>query len=110
MITQGLAGLLADLVRAATTVETRAGAAVQDKAEKVRDTAKDIVAVDTGRTRDSIEATGGGTEWEVGTTVPWGGHLERGTVDTAPQPFMGPAADAHEGELVSDLEDVAGDI
>jgi HK97 gp10 family phage protein len=110
VITEGLAGLLADLVRAGGTVEGRAAAVVKDKAEKVRDTAKDIVAVDTGATRDSIEATGEGGKWEVGPTVPWGGFLEFGTVDTAPQPYMGPAADAHAGELVSELKEVAGDV
>jgi HK97 gp10 family phage protein len=53
---------------------------------KVADEMRRNAPVDTGALRDSIRETGDGVE--VG--APYGGFVEYGTSDTAPQPFVGP--------------------
>jgi HK97 gp10 family phage protein len=54
---------------------------------KVADEMRRNAPVRTGALRDSIRETNDGVE--VG--VPYGGFVEYGTSDTAPQPFVGPA-------------------
>lgn len=54
---------------------------------KVADEMRQNAPVDTGRLRDSIQVTDDGVE--VG--VEYGGYVEYGTADTAPQPFAVPA-------------------
>lgn len=67
-------------------------------AERVRDDAKRLVPVLTGRLRDSIvveETSRGATKsvQEVGPTEPYGGAIELGTAHTAAQPYLRPAVD-----------------
>ena len=54
---------------------------------KVADEMRRNAPVDTGRLRDSIQTTDDG----VIVGVPYGGFVEYGTSDTAPQPFVAPA-------------------
>jgi HK97 gp10 family phage protein len=67
--------------------------------------AQSRVAVDTGATRDSIGPDG---EDGYGAGTDYAGHLEFGTSDTAPQPFIGPSADKAEEVLVVGLAATLG--
>lgn len=64
-------------------------AIVDDVSNFVADTAREMVAVDTGETRDSITVTGDGVS--VGGAAV---YLEFGTYKMAAEPFFRPAADA----------------
>jgi HK97 gp10 family phage protein len=64
-----------------------AAEAIQRRAlEKIAERARELVAVETGETRDSIEVTDEGVE--VGGA---GRFLEYGTVYMPAEPFLGPA-------------------
>lgn len=60
----------------------------------------------TGTLRGSIKADIGALVATVGPTVDYGGYVEYGTSDTAPQPYMGPALDKNADPFVADLEEV----
>ena len=81
-------------------IDAGAEKAVQDFREKVADEARARVAVKTGETKDSIEATKDGVE-AGGAAL----FLEMGTVKMAPQPFLAPAIEASrhtlEGEFAA---------
>jgi len=66
----------------------------------------DPPALDTGTLRNSIEV-GGVTpnEATVGTNVEYAVHLEFGTAHMGPRPFLRPAIDQHESEIVGAVED-----
>lgn len=70
---------------------------VSEQGAKVKDAAVEIVPVDTGALRDSIELLVEGiatvaTAW-VGTTIRYGGFVEYGTSITPAQPYLRPALD-----------------
>lgn len=117
MILDGFVETLADLTQATVTVPVRAEEKVDEVAHKVEASAKEFAPKGDRphpkypeKIAESIETTGEGTFREVGPTARHGWFMENGTYKDAPQPYMGPALDKHEGELVSGLEDVAGDI
>lgn len=115
MILEGFDETLADLTKATVTIGVRAEEKVDEVANKVEASAKDF-APKGSRDHEgtdlapSIETTGEGPFREVGPTARHGWFMENGTYKDAPQPYMGPALDKHDEELVSELGDVAGDI
>lgn len=109
-------------VRAFSAVLRNAPKAVRQRAQLVvRKTAKDIerdaklkAPYRTGNLKNSI-STGdlrtvgqsGDLSAEIGPTANYGLYLEMGTSRMAPQPFMGPAADRHEGPFAKAFEILA---
>jgi HK97 gp10 family phage protein len=110
MRVEGLDDLVAGLMAEGLLAEARAAEAVATTAQKVEDTAREIVAVRTGATRDSIQTTQSGASAEIGPTTPWATFVEFGTYKDAPQPFMGPAGDRHEDDLAEELERLVGEL
>ena len=98
-----------DLRSSATTVVARSTVAVRGAALETRDAAKSFAPKLTGALADSIEAEGDGLDWSVSPNVPYDFYVEYGTSDTAPQPFMSPAATVADRVLVEAIEEVADD-
>lgn len=100
LVAIGLNQLVADLGRASLTATLTAGKVLDEVSEKIEDTAKLLVPVREGTTRDSI-----GTDRlsllarEIGPTTHYARFLEDGTAHMAPHAFMGPALDRHSHEL-----------
>lgn len=105
-----LNGLAADLLSSGATVVARATVAVGQAADETRDAARSLAPRLTGALADSIDVEGGGLERVVSAGVPYAGYVEYGTSDTAPQPYMGPAATVADRALVDAIEDIADDI
>jgi HK97 gp10 family phage protein len=84
--------LVADLAAAPARVERVSSAKMTEIASRLRDDARANAPVDTGELRDSIEIHGGKGYRIVRATAPHSFFVEFGTSDTAPQPFMWPAA------------------
>jgi len=80
-----LAAVPARVVRLSSSTMTRI-------AGKLRDEAKAAAPVDTGELRDSIEIQGGEGYRIVRATAGHAYYVEFGTGDTAPQPYLWPAA------------------
>lgn len=110
MIVEGMDEVIAALAHKRVTVGVDSSRTLDKVAGHVEGSAKEIVTVRTGATRDSIETTGSGLVREIGPTTRYGFFLENGTFKDAPQPFMGPALDKHTDELIAELTDVAGDL
>jgi HK97 gp10 family phage protein len=108
-----LNSLAVDLAAAGWRV-TRAASDVLDKsAHDIEATAKGLVPVDTGATKNSIgvdRPVGPELVAVVGPTTEYAPHLEFGTVHMAPHAFMGPALDVHAPAFVEALETIAGDV
>lgn len=98
-----LGELEATLRDAANLVDTAVAPVVRATANKMADTQRSTVTVRTGRTRDSIKATGpNGTpftpttiEAEVGPTWFVGKFEELGTVNRPPRPFVATSYEPH---------------
>lgn len=70
----------------------------RETAKEIAQVAKDLVAVDTGKTRDNIRAVKRGGDWAVvsdrgGDSPEVAVILEYGTVHQAAQPYLIPAAE-----------------
>lgn len=103
--------LSADIAQAARTTGRRAQQVVRKTAYDIEATAKSIVPVGKsrpgyigGNLKNSIghsDARGvgrsGSLAIEIGPTAHYGKYVEFGTSRMAPQPYMGPAADRHQG-------------
>jgi HK97 gp10 family phage protein len=63
---------------------------------KIAETARQLAPVDTGELRDSIHEDNG----NVVVSAAHGVHVEFGTVFMEAQPFLRPAVDEHEREIV----------
>lgn len=105
--------LIYDLSNASRVIKSEAEAAVEYVLENIEETAKDeFVPRDTEELHDSISSEvwteAGMIIGEAGPSAEHGRHVEDGTVDTAPQAFMGPALDRHSHEL-DDLLASAGE-
>lgn len=94
--------LAADISRAAASTGQRAQLVVRKTALDIERTAKNMVPVDTGNLKGSIGHSdlrtvgrSGSMAVEIGPTANYGEFVELGTSRMAPQPYMGPAADAH---------------
>lgn len=103
--------LVADMLTVGPRIAPPVRAAVGSTASSTQRDAKRFAPVLTGTLSASITATisGDGMSSEVGPEVEYGGYVEYGTSDTAPQPFMGPAAEANEEPFVKELE-LAADV
>lgn len=89
----GIPALRAKLLRLQAAVEAAEPAAQRSVGEEVAEAARARVAVSTGETQASIEATTEGAS-AGGAAV----YLEFGTYKMEAQPFMRPAADEASGE------------
>lgn len=96
VIVDGLDELARDLARAAVQTPSRAGDAIEDVATRMLHTAEALAPVLTGNLRASGSVRRSGLMGaEVIFDAPYADYVEHGTSDTAPQPFLGPAADIH---------------
>lgn len=70
---------------------------LQSLANNIRDTAKELAPVDTGKLRDNIEVREGNNKWEklIGNdaTVPYAIYQELGTIKMEPNSYLVPALD-----------------
>jgi len=98
----GLSELMGGLAKAAA-ITPLAVVAVKASGEMIADAARGNAPVLTGALRDSIEVDASGLSVVVGPTVDYAPFVEFGTWKDAPQPFMGPAADAGTDGLASKL-------
>lgn len=95
------------------TAPAKASAAIRKTAHDIEATAKTLVPVDTGATKNSIYVENadpdgrtlgaGSLAAEIGPTTHYAPHLEYGTVKMAPHAFMGPALDRHAPDLAKTL-------
>lgn len=102
--------LAADLGRASTTVVERSSLAIRKTAYDIEADAKRFCPVDTGNLRNSISTDTHVLSAEIGPTAEYAAFVEYGTSRMAPEAFMGPAFDRHAGELVTALEQIAGEM
>lgn len=102
--------LAVDLDRIAADVPRRSSLVVRKSATDVEAHAKARTPVDTGYLRGSIGADHGRdgnlTYSDIGPTADYGPHVEFGTRNQAPQPYMMPAADAVTPSFVAGVEAV----
>ena len=52
---------------------------LEDTAHKIERQAKELVPVDTGKLRSSIDASGSGMKYEITASTPYARHIEYGT-------------------------------
>jgi HK97 gp10 family phage protein len=92
-----------DMSKFGITAQIQSAAIVKRTAYQVEATAKQLCPVDTGFLRNSINTTygAGGGEFaaEVKAGASYAMYVEYGTSRAAPQPFMGPALNAHTDEF-----------
>lgn len=107
--TSQLSALGAEITAAAAKVTPLAGVAVRESADEAFELSQSLVPVLTGELRASghVEQTGP-LSAEVVYDAEHAVYVEYGTSDTAPQPFIGPAADPAAETLVDGLLDIAG--
>jgi HK97 gp10 family phage protein len=94
--------LIGEFRRAAVTAPIAASVVVRRTALAIEADAKVNAPVDTGALRNSIStdvALGEVITAEIGPTVDYGIYVERGTEYMDPEPYLGPAYDAHAGEV-----------
>jgi HK97 gp10 family phage protein len=85
--------LAADLAAAPAKVGAKSVHAVETSAQQTQRNAQRFAPVLTGRLREGIRVEASGLSAEVVSTVRYADYVEYGTSDTAPQPYMRPAAD-----------------
>jgi HK97 gp10 family phage protein len=102
--------LAADLAAAPAKVEGKSAKAVTSTAHSTQRDAQRFAPVLTGRLRESITVRASGLTAEVVADAPYAEYVEYGTSDTAPQPFMRPAADLSSDKLEDGLGDAGEGI
>ena len=103
--------LAADLTKASTSAQLKAGQVVRKAGADLERIAKQRAPVDTGNLRNSIGTTAHSpTSVEVGPTASYAAYVELGTYKMAAQPYMGPATDAVEPLFVAAMEKIGGEI
>ncbi len=75
-------------------MEDRASQVVRKAAFEVEKRAKEVVPVDSGTLKGSIQTKADGLQATVGVGAEYGIYVEMGTYKMAAQPFMTPAAEA----------------
>lgn len=91
-----------------------AAVAVRKTAKDIEGTAKNLAPVDTGNLRSSIKTSdlrstsASSPEAEISASAEYAVYVELGTSRMAPQPFMGPAATAHEPSFLQAMGQIAG--
>jgi len=89
--------------RVVSNVEAASPRAVQAGAQRVEQTAKSTVAVDTGELRDSIRHEVSGEEARIGAGAEHGIFVEFGTYKMGAQPFLRPAVDNNKSAVESEI-------
>jgi HK97 gp10 family phage protein len=102
--------LAADLAKAPAAMAAGAAVAVTTTAQQIARDAQSMAPVLSGALRASITAKSHGLEGTVSATERYAAYVEYGTSDTAPQPFMRPAADRNEPMLAKALLEVAAKV
>jgi HK97 gp10 family phage protein len=102
--------LAADLAAAPAKVTAKSVVAVDSAAHQTQRAAQRFAPVLTGRLREGIVVEAAGLSASVVSTVRYAEYVEYGTSDTAPQPYMRPAADIASGSLADDLGDAGESI
>lgn len=102
--------LAADLAAAPAKTEPGFIRSVSHAADRTQRNARRFAPVLTGALREGIVVEGHGLTASVVSTIRYADYVEYGTSDTAPQPYMRPAADLAAGPLADDLGDVGEDI
>lgn len=70
-------------------------------AERVADIARGLAPVDTGLLRDNIYAIHFAKHSQVRARMPYSGYVEFGTYKMAAQPFLRPAVQEHQREILN---------
>ena len=92
-------------------VEELLAQATQIAARNIERTSKEACPVDTGATRNSIQARETGRlEWTIGPSTHYAPHLEFGTVHMAAQPFMIPNAEKERPRFVEAVRQITQDL
>lgn len=73
--------------------------------ELVKGSARAKAPVDTGQLRSSISSQASGFNCLVGTNVEYGIYQELGTYKMPPHPFLVPALEENENEIVNIIKD-----
>ena len=102
--------LAADLAAAPAKVAGESVGAVARNAQETQRHAQRFAPVLTGALHDGIVVAAHGLTAEIVSTVRYADYAEYGTSDTAPQPYMRPAADLAADPLADDLGDAGEDI
>lgn len=102
--------LAADLAAAPAKVAGKSAHAVARTAQQTKRDAQRFAPVLTGALREGIDVEVSGLEASIVSTVRYSDYVEYGTSDTAPQPYMRPAADLAGGPLADGLGDAGEDI
>lgn len=108
-----LNSVMVDLTAASVLVTRRASDVMDKSAHDIEATAKQLVPVDTGATKNSIgvdRPVGKDLIAIIGPTTEYAPDLEFGTVRMAPRAFMGPSLDIHAPGFVAGMAAVAADI
>lgn len=101
---------------AALKLRQRSGQITQQSAQRIVVDAQARVAVDTGETRDHIEAIKEGAfTWAVISTRPSGdpnvpNYLEHGTSKMPARPYLAPAAEAERGKFLDAMDKVLDEL
>ena len=95
-----------DVTRAAAGIETMAEAAEMRVAKLALKTARDLVPVDTGETRDEMRVVRRRNGVAVESSTVASVFQEFGTSRMAPNPFIRPAVDRWEPRLVAEVEGI----
>jgi len=90
-------------------IAKRAAVAVKDAATTTKVMAAQMAPVDTGALRESLRMTGSRLTRRVVARVPYSAYVEFGTAHRAPTPFLFPASDRGETQLLKDLAKIASD-
>ena len=101
-------------------VEERLSAALEIAARHIEAKAKEDVPVDTGATKNSINAKpvipflqvvrSGHKEWRIGPTTEYAPFLEFGTWKMAARPYMVPAIESERPKLVRAVKQLMSEI
>jgi len=101
----GMERLTAQLNAYRTQAAAKIDEALAVSAEQIADDAKALAPVDSGATRDSIEAAKDSYQrYKVAATLPYALFLEFGTVHMAAQPFLFPAYEKNRNVVLDNLK------
>lgn len=88
-------------------VHGRVETAIRKAAFTIEAEAKMRAPVDTGNLRNSIHATGSGTDWRVNSPAEYALYVEFGTHKMAARPHLIPALEVGRRDLANDMRNLA---